>query len=293
MLYRFWVLVLFFIISYQAYGSTPVPAPLFLNLTKNYDLKNKQNLTLREKSKKGVQLAQENAVLDQEPDFWAGLHPTLTDGQKAQITEFKKINDQQEHNAGVTGGPLYQQQQQSDRLNNIKSDFFNHYLNDQLLNGWLVPTLKKANPSIENLEKGVKKLGDVGGDNKKPEAVASKAVDPLTPKEDEWKLEVGTRFDLLRQKGRGWFNCDLFNSEAQVDAGGFRSVSYRVNINKELIFSKDPSVPFHVVRAAVIASSGGQVGEISTKLSENLNLNYANEFNTHINSMGINYSIGF
>jgi hypothetical protein len=307
MLYRFCALVLFFLLGKLAYGAAPTPAPLFLKFTKSYDLKNKNNLTLRQKNKQGVQLAEEQVVLATEPDWWAGLNPKLTEGQKAQITEFNKINDQRDNHSGVTGGPLYQQTQQTERLNNIKNDFMHSYLNDQVLNGWLVPTLRKANPGIENLEKGVKKLGEVGGDNKSNPNQAPPAAAKVDPKDNTLKvpgttpekkdegpvIDVGTRFDLLRQKGRGWFNCDLFQSEAQVDMGGFRGFNYQVKIHKEVVLSDDPAMPFHVVRAALSSTREGQIGELNTKLTEHLNLNYANEFNTHNNSVIFNYGINF
>jgi hypothetical protein len=301
MLYRFGVFSIFFLLSNQSYAVSPVPAPLFSNFTKNYDLTNKQNLTLRQKTQAGTKLAEEEAILDSEPDFWAGLSPKLTDSQKNKIIEFNKLNDQERHHMGAIGGPVFQQQEQSNRLEDIKSDFMNTYLNDQVLNGWLVPTLKKANPRIENLEKNVQKLGDIGGDNKPPATppatpvvTSTPASEPTpTPEDVEWQVETGTRFDLLRQKGRGWFNCDLFNSEAKVDVSGFRRVNYSLNVHKEIVLTKDTSIPFHVVRAALSATSEGQVGEVNTRLSENLNFNYANEFKTHNNSFIFNYSVKF
>lgn len=300
MLYRFLVVSLFLTVGPNAWGKTPDPAPLFLNYTKTYDLNNKKNLALRQKSKKGVQLAEEQAVLTAEADFWEGLAPKLTEGQKNKIAEFNKINAHQEHQTGAFGGPIYQHHQQNERLESIKSDFLNTYLNDQVLNGWLVPTLKKANPSLDNLEKNVKKLGEIGADNKEEvestpaeEAKTQEMVAQETPKEEEWQVDTGTRFDLLRQRGRGWFNCEFFNSEASIDAGGFNKLNYKIKVHKDLVISDDPELPFHVVRAALSSTQDGQVGEINTKLSENLNLSYTNEFNNHNSSVIFNYAIGF
>lgn len=295
MLYRFLVLVWFFIISGQAFGSAPSSAPLFSNLTKTYDLHNPQNLALRQKTQGQIKDAKIEAVITPTEDFWQPLQPKLNDSLKQKIVNYQK-NIDHDNNFNKTGS--LNEEKYTSQLNSIKNDFLQYYLDKQVVNGFIIGKIKQSNPGIDSLEKSVQNIGDFSN---KPQAKAqplSAHANPsmeesALPEPEEWKVDVGSKIDFLRQKGRTWFNCPLFNSEANIEAGGFSHFNYNVKVYKELSVLEDTTSPFSIVKTSVEVNPQDSYGAVNTNLTEKLNVSYTSFFTRKDNSIRFNYQTSF
>jgi hypothetical protein len=266
------------------------PEPYFMRYTKIYDLKNQKKLLLRKKTKASVQESQVQILLEKEEDVWSDLSPELTPEISQQIKSYQEdLARQNEINQNA-----FYEVKNSQKLENIRDNFMKHYLEKRVVNGFIIKNIKKSNPSIDNLEKGVKKLSGEEVEEKKipnPEPPSDKEVAQVP--EESWNIDVGSRFDFIRQRGRTWFNCDFFNSEAKIDAGGFSRLNYQVRISKDLSLSEDKFSPFAVVKTSLEVNQEETSGQINTNLSENLQLNYTSLFSSKDSVVQFFYNIKF
>lgn len=293
MKYRILVYFFLFLKALPCYSQVE-PEPIFAKLIKKYDVKNKQNL-----NKRIIVKGQEHFETPKPPqieDVWTELAPELSSEVSNEIAAYQKDHTP----TPWFSSPRYvNEQQQSNRLESIKDSFLKHYLDKKLLNGFVVKKLKENNPSLGNLENGVKKLSG--------EDVPSAPAPALSPEEaklaqeaalkaaqeDTWKIDTGTRVDWLRQRSRAWFNCSYFNTEAKMDAGGFSKFNYEVKLSRSLELSEDKHSPFGLIETSVLVNKDDSSGNIRTHLTEHLQLNYQSLFNRKDNIVHFNYSILF
>ncbi len=281
MLYRFFCCFLFFIFNYNFCIAKQHSNPLFSKYLTPYDIKNINNVDHRKTN-----------ILDEEThitefyrdDFWDELIPRIPKHIENSIVEYNKNVEKENF--------FNKENRQDAQLENIKDNILKYYLEKQVLNGFIVKTIKKTNPSLKNIDNQVRVLS--GNEpiisNKKEPQTQTKTVEE--PQEDFWKIDTGARTDWLRQRSKAWFNCSLFSSEAKVDLGSFSRFRYELKLHRKFQLTEEV-VPFGQFQTVFLIKNEETSSLIKTNLTQNLELNYQNIINQSNNIVQLNYSFNF
>ena len=258
-----------------------MPDPYFTTLTKKYDVDNKENLLKRRVSSGEIHVSE---IKPPEVDsFWNTLTADLTPELTPQVTN--KIHTYNQNMKSLSFQSNWQAQE--DQLEDIQSGLVKHYLEKRLLNGFIIKRIKESSSGLASVEDRVRSLSGQETPTTKNSTKVKVASD-----EKSWHVDMGTRTDWIRQKSRAWFNCDLFNSEARVDAAGLSRLNYEVKLSKSLVVD-DINRPFSIFHTAFVLNNKETSSLFKTNLTRRLELNYQSVFSRNDQIVQVNYNLEF